>query len=150
MCLSEHRGEQFSHIKHCRQRGAKRGWGLRAHRQNFEQVRWSRERRWEGKQRESERERECPSNGYTEGASEGAREDLSPEDMSNSRATGSNAWESRQLLWINSSLLHFFYSPRCQSGASQCSLITPAGKVTAAAGWSGLSSSSGSCCGQKC
>lgn len=43
--------------------------------------------------REGERERECPSNGYTETEREieGAREDLSPEDMSNSHATGSNA-----------------------------------------------------------
>lgn len=50
--------------------------------------------------REAEREKECPSNGYTETQREikGAREDLSLEDMSNSHATGSNAWESRQLL----------------------------------------------------
>lgn len=43
--------------------------------------------------RESERERECPSNRYTETGreTEGVREDLSLEDMSNSHATGSNA-----------------------------------------------------------
>lgn len=50
--------------------------------------------------REGTRERECPSNGYTETEREieGTREDLSLEDMSNSHATGSNASESRQLL----------------------------------------------------
>lgn len=45
------------------------------------------------KNREGERERECPSNGYTQSEREieGAREDLSLKDMSNSHATGSNA-----------------------------------------------------------
>ncbi len=66
--------------------------GVRAQRQKLGPSEMKKER-GRRENREGERERECPSNGYTETEreTEGAREDLSPEDMSNSRARGSNA-----------------------------------------------------------
>lgn len=154
MCRLKHKEGQFSHrplLSPMKGRGrtdAGRGEGTDT-KLGPSQLMKERHRR---ENREGERERECPSNGYTEteGEIEGAREDLSLEDMSNSHATGSNAWESRQLLsgLTAASLTFFFiaYSARLQQAKPASSVLQ--GKPAAVGRW-GPSSSTGSCMRQK-
>lgn len=136
MCRLKHKEGQFSHrplLSPMKGRGrtdAGRGDGTDTKLGPSELMK-ERHRR---ENREGERERECPSNWYTEteGEIQGAREDLSLEDMSNSHATGSNAWESRQLLsgLTAASLTFFFYCLQCQTTARETSQLCPAGETS--------------------
>lgn len=82
---------------------------------------WTDERKTREGKRERVRKRGSVqvTDTQTEGGREGAREDLSLEDMSNSHATGSNAWESPWLLYGLTAASLSFYCLQCQTTVSR-------------------------------